>query len=662
MKRINIYTFLLLTVIPLGVWGQAAEYNMSTNWVYPTAQKFTGMDFINSATGELINNGTVWYAGNFTNHGTVSFVTEMELSPALSEFAGSTTQLISGTGTTRFYNLKFGSELLANAFSLEQNIAVARQVDFSKGIVTARQTTPQTMMNMLQLENEATCINASDNSYVDGFVSKTGSAAFCFPVGNGGFYRPLSLGATTDATNCFAARYICADPGAAGYVRTNKVKTISSVSDKEYWVVNHTTGTSNGQLTLSWDVSKTSAPVPADLQNLTVARWDGSGWVNEGNLITTGDLNTGTITANVTGYGIFTLAGINNLPPVAVNDSVNTFEELQISGNVLTNDSIFTVGKLTLTDFSLNGISYKPGTTGTLPNTGTITLAADGVFTFIPVLNYNGTLPDITYTITDVNGNTDTGMLIIHVLPLPELFKKAGNPVMNSDFSFSWIYMLTIQNDTPLTLENVQVEDNLDDVFKGKGCTYTVTDISATGGLTANGLYNGSGNIKTLIDGLSLLPNQLDSIRIEVKVDPQGQTDVVSVFNQATFKATVATGEISLKSREGNTTLIPDPTKTDIPVAQVVLPEGFSPNGDGLNDIFVIVHLPLSRIEIEVFNRNGNSVFKSLDYQNNWDGKGTGTFLGRDLIDGTYYVSFKETSVLSGVVLNKGIKSITIRR
>jgi len=662
-RKIVCGIFLLLALVVTRAYGQRAEYNSGNNWVHPEGKKFIGMDFINSATGTLMNNGTVWYSADFTNDGVVDFDNSLVLNPALSMFAGDTLQHISGSGTTRFYSLMFGSQLTPVAYSLEQNISAAHQVDFSKGILTAPQTTPETMMNMIQFENGATCINASSASFVDGFVSKTGNAAFTFPIGNGSFYRPASISAPASVTDCFAARYLYTNPDNAGYSRTKKVANLARISDKEYWVVNRTNGTTNGQLTLSWDVSKTSAPIPDNLTKLVIARWDGNKWVNEGNIATVGNGNAGTITANVTGYGIFTLANIAFNPPVVVNDTVTTRENTAVSGAVLANDSVFAIGNLTLTAFNINGTSYKPGSSATIPAVGTITIDADGIFTYSPTLNFNGVLPTITYTISDTDSNTDTGKLIINVLPLPDFIKTTSKLVMNIDGSFSWTYLLSLHNDTPNTINNIQVEDNLDDVFKSKGCTYTITNISATGALTANGLYNGSSNTKTLINGLSLNSGQMDSIKIEVNVNIHDQTDNFSVFNQATLTGKAAFGDFTMKSHANDTTVLAIPTQTDIPVLKVITPEGFSPNGDGINDKFVIIHEPSTRIDLEVFNRNGNSVYKSSNYQNEWDGQGMGGLLGgANLVNGTYYLTYQVVKISTGEIVTKGIKFITLRR
>ena len=662
MKKNIVYSIILLfALVSPETYGQKAEYNAGNNWLYPGGQKFIGMNFINSDKGVLMNNGMVWFNGNLTNDGVVGFDNSLLLNPAQSMFASDTLQHISGSGTTRFYSLMFGSLLAPVAYSLEQPITVAQQINFSKGILATQQTSPETMMNMLLLENGAICINASDASYVDGFVSKTGNSAFTFPVGNGGFYRPISIGTTATATDCFAARYLYVNPDNAGYARSKKASILSHISDKEYWVLNRTYGTTNGQLTLSWDVNKTSDAILADPKALVVARWDGTQWINEGNTSTSGNSTAGTITANVTGYGVFTLANIVVNPPVALNDTITTYENKAASATIFSTEPALAKSVLKLTAFNISGTSYQPGTTAIIQNVGTVTAGTDGLFTYSPALNYNGVLPTITYTISDADNNTDTAKLIIRVLPLPEFIKTADKPFMNNDGTFSWFYTLSVFNDTPTSLENIQVEDNLDDVFNSKGYTYKVNQIFATGHLVSNGLYNGSTDVKMLIDGSSLAPGKQDSIRIEVNVNTHGQSDTLSVFNQAILKMETTYGEVSMKSHADSATILPLPTQTNIPVIKLIIPDGFSPNGDGVNDQLVIVHELSTKLDIEVFNRNGNVVYKSSDYQNNWDGKGTGSIFGNDLPDGTYYLSYKLIKISTGEIVNNGVKFITLR-
>ncbi len=61
----------------------------------------------------------------------------------------------------------------------------------------------------------------------------------------------------------------------------------------------------------------------------------------------------------------------------------------------------------------------------------------------------------------------------------------------------------------------------------------------------------------------------------------------------------------------------------------------FSPNGDGINDIWKIYDQfdCLTKIKVVVFNRYGSKVYENNDYRNNFDGR----YKGNPLPDGTYY-------------------------
>ncbi|MCG8573776.1 MAG: gliding motility-associated C-terminal domain-containing protein, partial [Flavobacteriales bacterium] len=73
-------------------------------------------------------------------------------------------------------------------------------------------------------------------------------------------------------------------------------------------------------------------------------------------------------------------------------------------------------------------------------------------------------------------------------------------------------------------------------------------------------------------------------------------------------------------------------------------PTGFSPNGDGVNDLFIIEGLnSFDKVSLVVFNRWGSKVYESNDYQNDWDGTNQfGISLGNNpLPSGTYFYIIK---------------------
>ncbi|MFH1319883.1 MAG: choice-of-anchor L domain-containing protein [Bacteroidota bacterium] len=65
------------------------------------------------------------------------------------------------------------------------------------------------------------------------------------------------------------------------------------------------------------------------------------------------------------------------------------------------------------------------------------------------------------------------------------------------------------------------------------------------------------------------------------------------------------------------------------------IPNAFSPNGDGLNDIFNGVGKGIKEYEMFIYNRWGDEIFETSDKHQGWDGKGNG---GKDVAQQEVYV------------------------
>ena len=67
---------------------------------------------------------------------------------------------------------------------------------------------------------------------------------------------------------------------------------------------------------------------------------------------------------------------------------------------------------------------------------------------------------------------------------------------------------------------------------------------------------------------------------------------------------------------------------------ELIIYNGFSPNGDGINDVFFIRNIELfPNNKLSIYNRWGNRVFRTEEYRNTYGG----TFDDNDLPDGTYF-------------------------
>ncbi|WP_396156904.1 gliding motility-associated C-terminal domain-containing protein [Flavobacterium sp.] len=64
------------------------------------------------------------------------------------------------------------------------------------------------------------------------------------------------------------------------------------------------------------------------------------------------------------------------------------------------------------------------------------------------------------------------------------------------------------------------------------------------------------------------------------------------------------------------------PVTVDLTICDVIIPDGFSPNNDGINDTFEIPNLALlyPNFKLEIYNRYGNIVYKGNRNLPNWDG------------------------------------------
>ena len=75
----------------------------------------------------------------------------------------------------------------------------------------------------------------------------------------------------------------------------------------------------------------------------------------------------------------------------------------------------------------------------------------------------------------------------------------------------------------------------------------------------------------------------------------------------------------------------------------------FTPNNDGMNDYWYIPHLDqYGKLQVTVYNRFGQAVYRSDSYNNDWDG----TWKGYPLPTATYYYIIKSSTkgFIKGVV------------
>ncbi len=103
-----------------------------------------------------------------------------------------------------------------------------------------------------------------------------------------------------------------------------------------------------------------------------------------------------------------------NDAPVDGNETNTTNEDTTLTvadgatGDLLNNATDADGNPLTITAFSVAG-QVGPFTVGSpflISGVGTLTINANGSYTFVPTTNYNGSVPVITYTVSDGQGGS----------------------------------------------------------------------------------------------------------------------------------------------------------------------------------------------------------------------------------------------------------------
>lgn len=131
----------------------------------------------------------------------------------------------------------------------------------------------------------------------------------------------------------------------------------------------------------------------------------------------------------------------------------------------------------------------------------------------------------------------------------------------------------------------------------------TAYEVSADNGITWTAPSSGPAGTTHLVSGLS--PGQKVTIRVRAK----GQLDC-QLSDATTFTGTA-------ENPLGN---------------EIFIPNTFTPNNDGRNDVFYVYGTTIARMKLRVYNQWGQFLYESLNLQNGWDG----TYKGQMQPNGVY--------------------------
>ena len=148
---------------------------------------------------------------------------------------------------------------------------------------------------------------------------------------------------------------------------------------------------------------------------------------------TVSDGEGGTSTAVLT----VEITGANDAPILQAHGN-QVLEDHTASGNVLVGAFDVDNDALTVTTFTLNGTTYSAGITAYVEGLGSILVKADGNYVFTPDANWNGNVPQITYTVTDgtvtTSSTLDIGVLSVNDAPVSQ--DASGDVVAGGRYTF----------------------------------------------------------------------------------------------------------------------------------------------------------------------------------------------------------------------------------
>jgi gliding motility-associated-like protein len=143
---------------------------------------------------------------------------------------------------------------------------------------------------------------------------------------------------------------------------------------------------------------------------------------------------------------------------------------------------------------------------------------------------------------------------------------------------------------------------------------------------------NAGGN-KTIKAGSSILLNASDSGDITAIIwSPSTGLSNNKILNPVASPASTTTYTITVQTANGCEAM--DTATIEVQIPGLIIPNTFTPNGDGVNDTWDIKNLnAYANCTVQIFNRWGQNVYSSIGYGTPWDG----TYKGSPLPAGAYY-------------------------
>ena len=424
--------------------------------------------------------------------------------------------------------------------------------------------------------------------------------------------------------------------------------------------------TASGANTYTWNTSVTGAtinPSPSVTTNYMVIGTDANNCKDTStsvvivNMLPTITVNSATIcvgsSATLTANGANTYVWSSSATGATISPSPTTVTVYTVTGtnaNNCINTATSTVIVNPLPIVTVNNATICGGANATLTATGANTYiwntsATGAIISVSPTVTTN-------YTVTgaDINGCINESVSVVNVNTTPNVIATGSSSVcvgqtinLSGNTFSSATYLWNGPNGFTASSQNTSI-NNAIELNAG---TYTLS-ISLLGCSATNTVVVIVDSIPTVAHaGMdTTIYNSSISLTGNVPVIGSGVWSVVSgsgtFINNNSASTTINNLQTGQNILQWTITNGACPISFDdiiITVNTLVIPNGFSPNGDGMNDYFEITGIEeYSNVKLNVFNRWENQVYESDNYKNDWNGK---NMSGENVSDDTYFYTIE---------------------
>ncbi|MEO7983761.1 MAG: gliding motility-associated C-terminal domain-containing protein [Bacteroidota bacterium] len=387
-----------------------------------------------------------------------------------------------------------------------------------------------------------------------------------------------------------------------------------------------------------------------------------------GGTICSGASFTPVVTSNATGYSWTPTTGVSNPAiknPVLTPTSTTTYTVTGTLGTCTIQQTVtVTVNAVTINPITAGticaGASFTPSVTGNATSySWTPTTGVSNPAIANPVLTPTSTT---TYTVTGTLGTCTTQQTVTVTVNTITMSPITGGTICpGASFTPSVTSNATGYSWTPTTgVSNPAIANPV--LTPASTTTYTVTGTlgTCTTQQTVTVTVSPAPTVNAGPDATIFLGGtyqmQGNGAAGTYLWTPSIGLSATNILNPNANPISTTTYTLRVTNAQG--CFATDDVTITVATANCVKPmEAFTPNGDGINDLWLITNGNcITSATAQVFNRYGAKVFESNDYKNTWNG----TYKGKPLPDGTYYFIITYRLLNGKLELLKG--NVTILR